>query len=86
MRYTSSHNVEYEYKERLNNVGELIKRLRVSAGLSQRDLAEECGIQQCQVSKLEQGNYSGLYTIYKVSLFFEVDVSDLIKGVNYTFK
>lgn len=86
MEFYSNTNVKYEYKEKLKDIGCLIKRLRESAGLSQNELAMECDMQQCQVCRIENGSASSVWTIYKISRFFDLDVSDLVKGVNYTVR
>ena len=36
-------------------IGEVVKRERVKAGLTQARLAELCGVRQCRISSIERG-------------------------------
>lgn len=49
--------------ERLR-IGQRIKELRQEKGLSQRQLADMCGLQQSHIARIEAGRYSvGLDTL-----------------------
>lgn len=86
MESTPTYDIKYSYSIRVKEIGCLVKRLRNSAGLSQSDLAFECDLAQCQISKLENGGNVELYTIYRIANYFSTDVSDIVKGVNYSIK
>ena len=47
----------YELSDRIR-IGRRIEDLRKQAGLSQRDLAERCGIAQSTVYRIEAGKFS----------------------------
>jgi transcriptional regulator with XRE-family HTH domain len=54
-------------KEPLNigNIGELLSKLRIAAGLTQKDLAEKLGWEQSNLSRFESENYNS-QTISKI--------------------
>lgn len=58
-----------------------LKAIRLSRGLSQKDLAEMAGVQQATVSKVENG-YDGvtLRTLNALANALRVDVMDLISS------
>ena len=70
------------------DIGGIIKKLRVNAGLKQGKLAEDCGISQAYLSQIEKGDrYPHIPTLKKISevleiplpvlLFLSVDESDI---------
>ena len=40
------------------NVGEVIRKLRLERGMTQRDLRWKCGLSEATVSKIETGDHS----------------------------
>ena len=44
----------------LQGIGQLLIRLRIASGLSQRDLAERLGVHESQVSRDERNEYHGV--------------------------
>ena len=57
-----------------------LKRERVAAGLSQRDLAERAGVTQTTIVKAEQGTIVRPSTVRKLARALGVQPRDLIDG------
>lgn len=61
-------------------VGENIKRIRKEKGLTQKQLAEKCGMYESQVRRYELGKANPkLETIRKIAKALDVDVWELIE-------
>lgn len=67
------------------NVGEYIKTLRLSKGISQEELGKIVGVQKAAVYKWESGKVQNLKraTIHKLAVYFGVSPSSFI-GANIT--
>ena len=47
-----------KYSEHIKRVGEQLASLRKAAGLTQRELAEKCGVNYASIAKIESGTYN----------------------------
>lgn len=57
-----------EKENERKRIGAIIAQIRKDAGLSQRDLADKCGLQQCHIARIELGKYSvGLDTLASIA-------------------
>lgn len=71
---------EFELQN-LNGVGELLIRLRIASGLSQKDFADKLGVDQSQVSRDERNEYHGI-TLERASRILEalgIDLRSVVK-------
>ncbi|MCF6129331.1 helix-turn-helix domain-containing protein [Flavobacterium sp. AS60] len=74
-----------EKSELLKNIGKNIQDIRKSKGLSQVDLVGkmEGNIDTTNISRIESGRTNPtLYTLYRISVALEVDISDFLKSSN----
>lgn len=61
------------------NVGNRIRQLRESKGISQQVLAAMCNFEKGNMSRIEAGRTNPtIYTLYKISQALEVKISELI--------
>ena len=67
---------------RLNmNIGENIKYIRKSKGLTQRELAEKIGVTDSAITRYEKGDREpNIETLNKIATALEVTINDLIKN------
>jgi transcriptional regulator with XRE-family HTH domain len=62
----------------LINFGENLRKLRLSKGFTQEQLANELGIEISQISRIERGVINtSVTTLYAISKTLKIDVSDL---------
>lgn len=62
--------------------GQVLRRLRKEAGLSQEQLALEAGLQRNYISMMELGNYQPtLTTIFKLSKALNIKASKIIEAL-----
>jgi transcriptional regulator with XRE-family HTH domain len=62
--------------------GQVIRRLRVSAGMSQEALSLSCGRHRTYISLIERGkNAPSITTLWRISEALEVQPSALIRQV-----
>lgn len=65
-----------DYKKTINQ----IKKTRLGAGLSQKDLAEKLGVTQSYVSKIEQGQIRlDVVQLKNIAHVLKVRLEDLLK-------
>lgn len=66
-------------KEQLKSLGENIKRLRLSKGLTQAELANQIGKDQQSIQRLESGksNPSYLYLL-EISKGLEMNITEIV--------
>ena len=68
------------FKEFQKSIGERVKYLRVLRGLSQLDLAVNCGYEKTTISRIENGRANiTLKTILKLSNGLEIEPHLLLK-------
>ena len=61
------------------NIGNRIRLLRESKGISQQVLAAMCNFEKGNMSRIESGRTNPtIYTLYKISQALEVKISELI--------
>lgn len=60
-------------------IGERIREIRESKGISQQDLAAACNFEKSNMSRIEAGrtNFT-ISTLYKISIALEVKLTDLV--------
>jgi transcriptional regulator with XRE-family HTH domain len=62
--------------------GKRIRKLRLSKGWRQIDLAEQSGVHEVHISDLERGSREpGLRTLSKIAVALGVTISDMLKGL-----
>lgn len=70
--------MEKQEKLFIKEFGENLKKVRLSKGLSQEMLANDCNIPINQIGRIERAEIStSLSTIYKVSVALEIKIADL---------
>jgi len=71
-----------EHRDKIVKLGEKIKSIRISQGLTQIDLAYKIGKDQPSINRLEKGkiNPSFLY-LTVIAEGLEVTISELLKGL-----
>ncbi len=58
---------EYEFRIKLLQFGQLIKKVRMSKGLTQQELGASIGVSKSQISKLENGTSNmTIGTIFRI--------------------
>ncbi len=63
------------------NIGENIKYIRKSKGLTQRELAEKIGVTDSAITRYEKGDREpNIETLNKIATALEVTINDLIKN------
>ncbi|MBS7234038.1 helix-turn-helix transcriptional regulator [Flavobacterium psychroterrae] len=61
------------------NLGIHIRQLREKKGMSQQDLADDCGITQNQVGRIERAEIkTGIKTLIKIANALDVEPKDLL--------
>ena len=64
-------------KSILINFGENLRKLRLSKGFTQEQLANELGIEISQISRIERGVINtSITTLYSISKVLNVDISE----------
>ncbi|RIJ45499.1 XRE family transcriptional regulator [Maribellus luteus] len=65
-------------------IGERIRVLRESKGITQQNLAAICNFEKANLSRLEAGRTNPtISTLYKISQALEVSISDLLDVESY---
>ena len=60
------------------NLGIHIRQLREKRGLSQQDLADDCGIPRNQIGRIERGKINtGIKTLIRISNAFDIELTEL---------
>lgn len=68
----------------LQKIGNRIKYLRESKGISQQDLAALCNFEKANMRRIEAGRTNPtFYTLYKISQGLMISISELV-DVDYT--
>lgn len=63
----------YEELKWRYRIGQVIAKRRQELNLSQRDLADRCGVKQPQIVRVEQGENVSLDTLQKVASSLELE-------------
>ncbi len=67
-------------KDELKKIGKNIKRIRVKKGLTQLDLAAECGMEESNIGRIENGNTNPTAkTFLKIAKALNVTLSELVR-------
>jgi transcriptional regulator with XRE-family HTH domain len=66
--------IDYETREALQVLGQVLRDLRGSRGLSQRALAGRCGLSQATISRLECGLADGVRVAWVARLLVGLDM------------
>lgn len=62
-------------KNILINFGENLRKLRLSKGLTQEQLANELGVEISQISRIERGVINtSITTLYAISMTLKIDI------------
>ena len=65
-------------------IGRNVKRLRLSRGLKQSQLAELTGVEDKTISRIEVGgNYPSMDLLVKISNVLEYDLTDFVNFKNW---
>lgn len=68
-----------EISQLQQKIGERIRVLRESKGISQQDLAAACNFEKGNLSRIEAGRSNcTIKTLYKISKALEVRISELV--------
>jgi len=66
-------------------IGSRLRRLRKERGLTQAELARQIGIQQSDLSRMEQGEYRvSLDNLFKILAVFDLDLADFFREKQVT--
>jgi len=67
--------MKFLYEEKANTVGGNIRHLRKVLGLTQKELGDEVGLTQAQISDYERGfRVPSLHTLDKLLMFFKATI------------
>jgi transcriptional regulator with XRE-family HTH domain len=68
-----------EINQLQQKIGERIRQLRESKGISQQNLAAICNFEKANLSRIEAGRTNPtISTLYKISQALEMTIADLI--------
>jgi len=61
------------------NLGTHIRKLREKRGLSQLDLADDCGIPRNQIGRIERAKINtGIKTLIRIANALDIELADLL--------
>ncbi|AOC96126.1 MULTISPECIES: helix-turn-helix domain-containing protein [Flavobacterium] len=61
------------------NLGVHIRQLREKKGLSQQDLADDCGIPRNQIGRIERAKINtGIKTLIRIANALDIELADLL--------
>lgn len=67
--------------EFLIQFGKTLKKVRISKGFTQAELANDVGIEISQISRIERGILNtSISTVYEIAIALNVDIIDLLKS------
>jgi len=62
------------------NLGVHIRQLREKKGLSQQDLADDCGIPRNQIGRIERAKINtGIKTLIRIANALDIELSELLR-------
>lgn len=67
-------------KNRLENIGPMIRNERIRKGLTQEELGKRVGVGKAQISKIESGKGLTIKTVTKVLDALDISVSIVLKN------
>lgn len=70
----------YGMKNRLENIGPMIRNERIRKGLTQEELGKRVGVGKAQISKIESGKGLTIKTVTKVLDALDISVSIVLKN------
>lgn len=71
---------EKKYQEVLNSLGSALKHARNKKGLTQKDVAYACEMEEQNYQRIERGRTNPtLRSLIRISVVLEVELSDLFK-------
>jgi len=71
-----------EKKQFAAYIGQRLREVRESKGISQEQLSERAGYYRTYVGHIENGEHSpSLHIIWRLSRVLEIDLGDLLKGL-----
>jgi transcriptional regulator with XRE-family HTH domain len=75
--------MDSESAKLLTQFGEAVRRSRQARGLSQEELAEQCGLHRTYVGSVERGERNiGLVNIGRLAMALGLPISELLKGID----
>lgn len=81
----SDHRLSAELTEGLGGIGDRLRQERVSAGLSQRELARRLGVSASLISQLESGlSKPSVGTLYALVTELDLSLDRIIRGEDYS--
>jgi len=64
----------------LKHIGNNIKNIRESKGISQQKLAADCNFEKSNMSRIEAGKTNPtIYTLYKIAIALEVGIESIVE-------
>lgn len=61
------------------NLGIHVRQLREKRGLSQQDLADDCGIPRNQIGRIERAKINtGIKTLIRIANAFDIELTELL--------
>ena len=63
------------------NLGVHIRQLREKKGLSQQDLADDCGIPRNQIGRIERAKINtGIKTLIRIANALDIEIAELLRS------
>ncbi|KAF2340802.1 helix-turn-helix domain-containing protein [Flavobacterium tistrianum] len=63
------------------NLGVHIRQLREKKGLSQQDLADDCGIPRNQIGRIERAKINtGIKTLIRIANALDIELAELLRS------
>jgi len=68
-----------KYEDKVRDIGEKIKSVRLEKGLTQLDLAVKCNIEQSSLARIESGRTNPtIITLFTIAEALELEVKSLL--------
>lgn len=78
-------NEENWKKEKKNfgiKIGKIIKKARISKGMTQQEVTERAGFYRTFIGLIENGKYSpSVFTVWRIAKAMDMEISDLLKNL-----
>jgi transcriptional regulator with XRE-family HTH domain len=70
--------------ELAKTIGNRIKSIRISKGISQQQLAADCNFEKSNISRIEAGRTNiTVYTLFVISKALNVSIQELLNQLDY---